>query len=195
MARCKEDILAARGVKPTLSPNLNTLATVEALDVKRLLFIGVGCQACAPAVTAGCSLRRTPSMPLQGCRILHLAEKQTLLLSRCLLDRQSICERVEQEVGWRRTHGVLRCLVRLQVQALRSVEQYLNLDALYVLGTNCVDNGPREGLEKFLNAASADPGTVLHYEFMQVPPCCCSFCGTLCLYTHTRVSASRPLNL
>ena len=57
---------------------------------------------------------------------------------------------------------------RVQVQALRSVEKYLNLDALYVLGTNCVDNGPRHGLEKFLNAASSDPATVLHYEFMQV---------------------------
>ena len=31
-------------MKPTLSPNLNVLATVEALDVKKLLFIGVGCQ-------------------------------------------------------------------------------------------------------------------------------------------------------
>ena len=51
VARSKEDILAARGVKPTLSPNLNTLATVEALGVKRLLFIGVGCQArLCPAV-------------------------------------------------------------------------------------------------------------------------------------------------
>ena len=46
MARAPEDILKARGVKPTLSPNLNVLATVEALDVKRLLFIGVGCQVC-----------------------------------------------------------------------------------------------------------------------------------------------------
>jgi coenzyme F420-reducing hydrogenase beta subunit len=44
VAWSKADILAARGVKPTLSPNLNVLATVEALDVKRLLFIGVGCQ-------------------------------------------------------------------------------------------------------------------------------------------------------
>lgn len=44
VARCKEDILKSKGVKPTLSPNLNTLATVEALDVKKLLFIGVGCQ-------------------------------------------------------------------------------------------------------------------------------------------------------
>ncbi|BDA42980.1 probable coenzyme F420 hydrogenase subunit beta [Coccomyxa sp. Obi] len=97
VARCKEDILKAKGVKPTLSPNLKTLATVEALNVKRLLFIGVGCQ----------------------------------------------------------------------VQALRSVEKHLGLEALYVLGTNCVDNGPRQGLEKFLNAASSDPDTVLHYEFMQ----------------------------
>ncbi|KAK9820540.1 hypothetical protein WJX72_011419 [[Myrmecia] bisecta] len=97
VARTKEDILKARGVKPTLSPNLNTLATVEALDVKRLLFIGVGCQ----------------------------------------------------------------------VQALRSIEKYLGLEKLYVLGTNCVDNGPREGLNKFLKAASSDPDTVLHYEFMQ----------------------------
>jgi len=48
--------------------------------------------------------------------------------------------------------------VHPQVQALRSVEQYLNLDKLYVLGTNCVDNGPREGLEKFMQAASSTPG-------------------------------------
>ncbi|KAM7253183.1 hypothetical protein ACFE04_008876 [Oxalis oulophora] len=97
LARTPEEVLAARGVKPSLSPNLNTLALVEAAGVKRLLFCGVGCQ----------------------------------------------------------------------VQALRSVEQYLNLDRLYVLGTNCVDNGPREGLDKFLKAASSDPETVLHYEFMQ----------------------------
>lgn len=56
----------------------------------------------------------------------------------------------------------------LQVQALRAVEKHLGLEALYVLGTNCVDNGPRQGLEKFLKAASSDPDTVLHYEFMQV---------------------------
>eukprot|EP00775_Hariotina_reticulata_P002974 gene2974-3258_t len=99
VARTPEDILMARGVKPTLSPNLDVLATVEALagTVRKLLFIGVGCQ----------------------------------------------------------------------VQALRAVEPYLNLDKLYVMGTNCVDNGPREGLEKFLNAASSTPETVLHYEFMQ----------------------------
>ncbi|KAJ0092733.1 hypothetical protein Patl1_25801 [Pistacia atlantica] len=97
LARTPEEVLAAKGVKPTLSPNLDTLALVEAAGVKRLLFCGVGCQ----------------------------------------------------------------------VQALRSVEHYLNLDKLYVLGTNCVDNGTREGLDKFLKAASNEPETVLHYEFMQ----------------------------
>ncbi|CAM6002567.1 unnamed protein product [Sphagnum balticum] len=97
LARLIEEVLAARGVKPTLSPNLNTLALVEAAGVKRLLFCGVGCQ----------------------------------------------------------------------VQALRKVEKYLGLEKLYVLGTNCVDNGPRQGLDKFLKAASDDPDTVLHYEFMQ----------------------------
>ncbi|KAM1746322.1 hypothetical protein ACFX11_012963 [Malus domestica] len=97
LARTPEEVLAARGVKPTLSPNLNTLALVEAAGVKKLLFCGVGCQ----------------------------------------------------------------------VQALRSVEHHLNLDKLYVLGTNCVDNGTREGLDKFLKAASSEPETVLHYEFMQ----------------------------
>ncbi|KAL8162854.1 hypothetical protein V2J09_014343 [Rumex salicifolius] len=97
LARTPEEVIAAKGVKPTLSPNLDTLALVEAAGVKRLLFCGVGCQ----------------------------------------------------------------------VQALRSVEKYLNLEKLYVLGTNCVDNGTREGLDKFLKAASSDPETVLHYEFMQ----------------------------
>ncbi|MCI34291.1 7-hydroxymethyl chlorophyll a reductase chloroplastic-like, partial [Trifolium medium] len=53
------------------------------------------------------------------------------------------------------------------IAALRSVEHHLNLDKLYVLGTNCVDNGNRAGLDKFLNAASDSPETVLHYEFMQ----------------------------
>ena len=55
-----------------------------------------------------------------------------------------------------------------QVQALRTVEKHLGLEKMYVLGTNCVDNGPRQGLDKFLRAASQDPDTVLHYEFMQV---------------------------
>lgn len=30
-----------------------------------------------------------------------------------------------------------------------------------------MDNGTREGLDKFLMAASDEPETVVHYEFMQ----------------------------
>ena len=98
LATTVEEVVAARGVKPSLSPNLEVLAEVEARGIKRLLFIGVGCQ----------------------------------------------------------------------VQALRSVEKHLGLDALYVVGTNCVDNGPREGLDKFLRLSSKTPERVRHYEFMQV---------------------------
>jgi 7-hydroxymethyl chlorophyll a reductase len=58
-------------------------------------------------------------------------------------------------------------LPRSQVQALRSIEPYLGLDKLYVMGTNCVDNGRREMLDKFLRAASTRPKEALHYEFMQ----------------------------
>ena len=97
IATTVDDILNAKGVKPTLSPNLNVLALLESSGLKRILFCGVGCQ----------------------------------------------------------------------VQALRTVEKHLNLDQLYVLGTHCVDNGKRAGLEKFLHAASESPDTALHYEFMQ----------------------------
>jgi hypothetical protein len=55
----------------------------------------------------------------------------------------------------------------LQVQAVRSIEPYLGLEKLYVMGTNCTDNGPRDGLEKFLESASTSPDTVIGYEFMQ----------------------------
>ena len=97
IATTVEEIMAAKGVKPTLSPNLNVLALLEESNLKRILFCGVGCQ----------------------------------------------------------------------VQALRSVEQHLNLEKLYVIGTHCVDNGKREGLDKFLKTTSESPETVQHYEFMQ----------------------------
>jgi 7-hydroxymethyl chlorophyll a reductase len=58
--------------------------------------------------------------------------------------------------------------VGCQVQALRAVEPLLGLERLYVLGTNCADNGPRGGLDKFLDAASTEPARVTHYEFAQV---------------------------
>jgi coenzyme F420 hydrogenase subunit beta len=66
--------------------------------------------------------------------------------------------------------GMKRLLVigvGCQIQALRAVEQQLGLEKLYVLGTPCVDNVTRAGLQKFLETTSRSPETVVHYEFMQ----------------------------
>ncbi|MCS7031276.1 MAG: Coenzyme F420 hydrogenase/dehydrogenase, beta subunit C-terminal domain [Gloeomargarita sp. SKYG116] len=66
--------------------------------------------------------------------------------------------------------GIRRLLVigvGCQIQALRAVQKYLGLEKLYVLGTPCVDNVTRAGLQKFLETTSRSPHTVVHYEFMQ----------------------------
>jgi coenzyme F420 hydrogenase subunit beta len=66
--------------------------------------------------------------------------------------------------------GLKRLLVigvGCQIQALRAVEKELGLEKLYVLGTPCVDNVSRAGLQKFLETTSRSPNTVVHYEFMQ----------------------------
>ncbi|MBU6228635.1 MAG: Coenzyme F420 hydrogenase/dehydrogenase, beta subunit C-terminal domain [Cyanobacteria bacterium REEB459] len=66
--------------------------------------------------------------------------------------------------------GLRRLLVigvGCQIQALRSVQDKLGLEQLYVLGTPCVDNVNRAGLQKFLETTSRSPETVVHYEFMQ----------------------------
>lgn len=57
--------------------------------------------------------------------------------------------------------------VGCQIQALRSIEKQLGLEKLYVLGTPCVDNVTRAGLQKFLETTSKSPDTVVAYEFMQ----------------------------
>lgn len=44
IARTREEILAARVNKPTLSPNLSILEQIEESGLKKLLAIGVGCQ-------------------------------------------------------------------------------------------------------------------------------------------------------
>ncbi|MDF5719823.1 MAG: Coenzyme F420 hydrogenase/dehydrogenase, beta subunit C-terminal domain [Rhizonema sp. PD37] len=75
----------------------------------------------------------------------------------------SILEQVEKS-------GMKRLLVigvGCQIQALRAVEKQLGLEKLYVLGTPCVDNVTRAGLQKFLETTSRSPNTVVHYEFMQ----------------------------
>jgi len=75
----------------------------------------------------------------------------------------SVLEQIEQS-------GMKRLLVigvGCQIQALRAVEKQLGLEKLYVLGTPCVDNVTRAGLQKFLETTSRSPATVVHYEFMQ----------------------------
>ncbi|MGQ9865674.1 MAG: Coenzyme F420 hydrogenase/dehydrogenase, beta subunit C-terminal domain [Pseudanabaenaceae cyanobacterium] len=75
----------------------------------------------------------------------------------------SVLEEVERS-------GLKRLLVigvGCQVQALRAVQDKLGLEKLYVLGTPCVDNVTRAGLQKFLETTSRSPDTVVHYEFMQ----------------------------
>jgi len=75
----------------------------------------------------------------------------------------SILEQVEQS-GFKR---LLAIGVGCQIQALRAVQDKIGLEKLYVLGTPCVDNVTREGLQKFLETTSKSPETVVHYEFMQ----------------------------
>jgi len=75
----------------------------------------------------------------------------------------SILEEVEQS-GFKR---LLVIGVGCQIQALRAVQDKIGLEKLYVLGTPCVDNVTREGLQKFLETTSQSPETVVHYEFMQ----------------------------
>lgn len=75
----------------------------------------------------------------------------------------NVLEQIEQS-------GLKRLLVigvGCQIQALRAVEQALGLEKLYILGTPCVDNVSRQGLQKFLDTTSRSPETVVHYEFMQ----------------------------
>lgn len=75
----------------------------------------------------------------------------------------SVLELVEQS-------GMKRLLVigvGCQIQALRAVQDKLGLEKLYVLGTPCVDNVTRAGLQKFLDTTSRSPNTVVYYEFMQ----------------------------
>ncbi|MBD2019976.1 Coenzyme F420 hydrogenase/dehydrogenase, beta subunit C-terminal domain [Leptolyngbya sp. FACHB-36] len=75
----------------------------------------------------------------------------------------SVLEQIE-ESGMKR---LLVIGVGCQIQALRAVEKQLGLEKLYVLGTPCVDNVTRAGLQKFLETTSRSPDTVVHYEFMQ----------------------------
>ncbi|MFZ4666166.1 MAG: Coenzyme F420 hydrogenase/dehydrogenase, beta subunit C-terminal domain [Prochlorotrichaceae cyanobacterium] len=74
---------------------------------------------------------------------------------------------VLEEIEHSKLKRVLAIGVGCQIQALRSVQHQIGLEKLYVLGTPCVDNVHRAGLQKFLETTSRSPETVVHYEFMQ----------------------------
>ncbi|MCU0955552.1 MAG: Coenzyme F420 hydrogenase/dehydrogenase, beta subunit C-terminal domain [Hyphomicrobium sp.] len=52
-----------------------------------------------------------------------------------------------------------------QVYALRSIEQELGLERLYVIGTPCSDNTTTENFHKFLDLLADDPATITYLEF------------------------------
>ncbi|OEL30498.1 7-hydroxymethyl chlorophyll a reductase, chloroplastic [Dichanthelium oligosanthes] len=109
------------------------------------------------------------TQPVEGTILPYISGILTLILYQHCIDPDD--RFAPRPVLAREFHGflwqaagvkrLLFCGVGCQVQALRSVE---NSDILYFF---TVDNGTREGLDKFLKAASSEPETVLHYEFMQ----------------------------
>lgn len=112
----------------------------------------------------------SPEAPLEPKPILARTVEEVLasggvkpMLSPNLLPLEELWEVRGQDI-----RKLLFIGVGCQVQALRSVEEDLDLDALYVLGTNCVDN-PRdaEALQRFLRSASETPETAVGFEFMQ----------------------------
>ena len=92
-------------------------------------------------------LARTPAEVLQGRGV-----KPFLAPSLAILD----------DLDTKSIRKLLFCGVGCSVQALRALK--LDLDELYVLGTNCVDNSPtREAANRFMEALG---GNVTAYEFM-----------------------------
>lgn len=111
-------------------------------------------------------VRNTPEDRFQPMPIIARTPEEILAAKvnkPTLSPNLSILEEIEKS-------GLKRLLVigvGCQIQALRAVEEQLGLETLYVLGTPCVDNVTREGLQKFLETTSQSPDTVVHYEFMQ----------------------------
>jgi 7-hydroxymethyl chlorophyll a reductase len=108
-----------------------------------------------------------PDDPLKPVPMLALTPEQ-VLASRGVKPMLSPSLNVLAEVEARGS-GIKRLMfigVGCAVSALRGVEQHLGLEKLYVVGTNCTDNGRESGLRKFLQAVSDEPTTALGYEFM-----------------------------
>lgn len=100
-------------------------------------------------------LARTTEQVLQGRGV-----KPALAPSLAVLDE------IQADSSLRK---LLFCGVGCAVQAFRSIQDSLDLDEIYVLGTNCVDNSPTpQAAQRFLQEGlGVEEGAARGYEFMQ----------------------------
>ncbi|WGV26120.1 Coenzyme F420 hydrogenase/dehydrogenase, beta subunit C-terminal domain [Halotia branconii] len=150
-----QDMMAARKQQPIEGAQWTGIVSSIAIEMlNRGLVEGVVC------------VQNTKEDRFQPMPVIALTPEEILAArvnKPTLSPNLSILEQIEQS-------GMKRLLVigvGCQIQALRAVEKQLGLEKLYVLGTPCVDNVTRDGLQKFLETTSRSPDTVVHYEFMQ----------------------------
>ncbi|NMG10742.1 Coenzyme F420 hydrogenase/dehydrogenase, beta subunit C-terminal domain [Brasilonema sp. UFV-L1] len=150
-----QDMMAARKTQPVLGAQWTGIVSTIAIEMlNRGLVEGVVC------------VQNTEEDRFQPKPIIARTSEEVLAArvnKPTLSPNLSVLEQIEKS-------GMKRLLVigvGCQIQALRAVEKQLGLEKLYVLGTPCVDNVNRAGLQKFLETTSKSPDTVVHYEFMQ----------------------------
>jgi coenzyme F420-reducing hydrogenase beta subunit len=150
-----QDMMAARKQQPIAGAQWTGIVSTVAIEMlNRGLVEGVVC------------VQNTKDDRFQPMPIIARTPEEILAArvnKPTLSPNLSVLEQIEQS-------GLKRLLVigvGCQIQALRAVEDKLGLEQLYVLGTPCVDNVTRAGLQKFLETTSRSPETVVHYEFMQ----------------------------
>jgi len=150
-----QDMMAARKVEPIEGAQWTGIVSTIAIEMLTQGKVeGVVC------------VQNTPEDRFQPMPVIARTPEEILAArvnKPTLSPNLSILEQVEQS-GMKR---LLAIGVGCQIQALRAVEKELGLEKLYVLGTPCVDNVTRAGLQKFLETTSRSPETVVHYEFMQ----------------------------
>ncbi|MEH2067554.1 MAG: Coenzyme F420 hydrogenase/dehydrogenase, beta subunit C-terminal domain [Nostoc sp.] len=150
-----QDMMAARKQQPIAGAQWTGIVSSIAIEMlNRSLVEGVVC------------VQNTKEDRFQPMPIIARTPEEILAArvnKPTLSPNLSVLEQIEKS-------GMKRLLVigvGCQIQALRAVEKQLGLEKLYVLGTPCVDNVNRAGLQKFLETTSRSPDTVVHYEFMQ----------------------------
>ncbi len=150
-----QDMMAARKIQPIEGAQWTGIVSTIACEMlNRGLVEGVVC------------VQNTKEDRFQPLPIIARSPEEVLAAKvnkPTLSPNLSVLEQIEQS-------GLKRLLVigvGCQIQALRAVQNELGLEKLYVLGTPCVDNVSRAGLQKFLDTTSKSPDTVVYYEFMQ----------------------------